>query len=107
MSTPSNAGIRAVNAAAPWSKRTLRVGGVPAAMIASSTPQRASLATPGTCTWWVDRVSLGNAARSTTSTFSPALASGSAVAEPATRAPTMITSCIATSFSCTEGARRR
>ena len=70
-----------MNAAAPWSKRTLRVGGVPAAMIASSRPQRASLATPGTCTWWVDSVSLGNVARSTTSTFSPARASSSAVAD--------------------------
>jgi hypothetical protein len=40
----------------------------------------------------VDRVSLGNLARSTTKTSYPARASSIAVGEPAQRAPTTITS---------------
>ena len=96
-STPSNSRILALKAAVAWSNRTVRVGGVPAARTWSSRPHRASAAHPGTCTWWVDRVSLGNVARSTASTFSPRLASSMAVAAPATRVPTMITSYIAVS----------
>src|SRR6185437_6378714 len=93
--------------ASPWTKRTSRVRGVPAASTASSTPHLASRATPGSCTWWVDRVSLGNVARSTTSTFRPRRASSIAVEAPATRAPTMITSYITASSLVVqeEGAR--
>src|SRR5215813_8506856 len=76
-------------------------------MIGSSRPQRASRATPGSCTWWVDRVSLGNVARSTMSTFRSRRASSIAVGAPATRAPTMITSYITASSLVVheEGAR--
>src|SRR6188472_1707805 len=55
-------------------------------------PQRRSRATPGTWTWWVESVSLGNAARSTARTFRPRRARSSAVEAPATRAPTTMTS---------------
>ena len=58
-------------------------------------PQRCSAATPSGCTMWVETVSLGNLARSTTSTRSPRRASSIAVGEPAQRAPTTMTSYVA------------
>ncbi len=64
------------------------------AITLSSNPQRLSRATPGSCTWCVDIVSLGKIARSTTSTRYPLRLSNKPVDEPATRAPITITSYI-------------
>jgi hypothetical protein len=91
-STPWKAGKRPSSTTSPVSNLTARVGGAPEATTRSSSPQRRSLATAGRCTWWLERVSLGKLARSTTSTLQPPRASSIAVDEPATRAPTTITS---------------
>ena len=56
-------------------------------MTSSSSPHRWSAATPGAWITWVERVSLGNVARSTASTRYPLRASSMAVGEPAARAP--------------------
>ncbi len=58
----------------------------------SSTPRRSRIFTPEGCTPWVEAVSLGNRARSTRHTLTPARTSKVASGEPAHRAPTMITS---------------
>jgi hypothetical protein len=59
---------------------------------ASTSPQRLNAATAGACTTCVETVSLGNSARSTTSTRWPMRASSMAVGEPAQRAPMTIAS---------------
>src|SRR5262245_8682359 len=65
------------------------------AAIRSSRPQRASRAGP--CRWmkWPSGMTLGKAARSTSSTLQPFRARSIAVGAPAQRAPMTITSCIA------------
>src|SRR5882724_6696146 len=68
------------------------MGGHPVAARRSSRPHRDSAPTPRGCTRWVDTVSLGKVARSTTSTRYPFRASNIAVGEPAQRAPTTIAS---------------
>lgn len=52
---------------------------------------------------WVDRVSLGNSARSTTTTSCPDLASSIAVAAPAQRAPTTTSAFSTRGFRASEG----
>jgi hypothetical protein len=52
----------------PKSNEYVLIGGQPVAVTWSSSPQRRSAATPGPWIMWVDSVSLGNIARSTTST---------------------------------------
>jgi hypothetical protein len=55
-------------------------------------PQRRSWTTPLRAIEWVETVSLGNDARSTTATSWPRRANSIAVADPATRPPTTTTS---------------
>src|SRR3954468_20485199 len=76
----------------PKSKEYVSSGGQPVAVTASSRPHRRSAATPGAWIAWVESVSLGKVARSTSSTRWPARASSIAVGEPAQRAPTTIAS---------------
>ena len=52
----------------PKSNEYVSIGGQPVALTASSRPQRCRAATPGAWMMCVDTVSLGNVARSTTST---------------------------------------
>lgn len=78
----------------PKSKLYGANGGHPEARTASSNPQRCSAATPGGWITWVESESLGNVARSTSSTLWPARASSMAVGAPAHRAPTTIASYI-------------
>src|SRR3954454_12367211 len=68
------------------------IGGVPAATIRSSSPQRESWRTPARIRPCVDTVSTPRPERSTTATRAPARASSSAVDAPATRPPTTTTS---------------
>ncbi len=68
------------------------IGGQPVALTRSSNPHRCRAATPGAWIMWVERVSLGNVARSTASTRYPFRASNMAVGEPAVRAPMMMAS---------------
>jgi hypothetical protein len=68
------------------------MAGQPVAVSRSSSPQRRRAATPGGCSRWVETVSLGKVARSTTRTFQPWRASSMAVGDPAQRAPTTMTS---------------
>ena len=68
------------------------MGGQPVAVSRSSSPQRRSEATPGGCSRWVETVSLGKVALSTTRTLWPLRASSIAVGDPAQRAPTTIAS---------------
>src|SRR5581483_373386 len=89
---PSNAAKLPSRTSGPGSNRTRRAGGAPEAITRSSSPQRASRTTPGSCTWWVESVSLGKVARSTRRTRRPLRASSIAVEDPATLAPTTITS---------------
>src|SRR5829696_2365996 len=72
---------------------TVRISGAPLSTTASSSPHRASWTRPPRAMAWVESVSLGNVARSTTRTSSPWFASSMAVAAPAQRAPTTMTSC--------------
>ena len=74
-------------------KETSRRAGAPDASTPSSRPHRWSCTTPLRAIAWVDSVSAGNVARSTSTTSWPARASSRAVAAPAQRAPTTTTSC--------------
>ena len=76
----------------PKSNAYVCIGGHPVAVSRSINPHRARAAAPSGCTTCEDTVSLGNVARSTTSTRYPFRASSIAVGEPAQRAPTMIAS---------------
>jgi hypothetical protein len=55
-------------ASAPTSNVTVRIGGQLDAVSLSSSPHRSSLATPGCQMMWVEMVSLGKEALSTSST---------------------------------------
>ena len=71
----------------PKSKRTVSRNGEPVARTRSSRPHRASRAVPAAWMVWPDRTSLGNVARSTTSTRRPRRARSMAVGAPAQRLP--------------------
>ena len=92
-STPARSFTGSVRSSPPTAKVTSRIAGAPVASTRSSRPQRASWTTPPRAIAWVDRVSLGSCARSSTAASCPRAASSRAVAEPATRAPTTTTSC--------------
>src|SRR5262245_111789 len=68
------------------------MGGHPVVVRRSRRPHLDSAAAPSGCTRWVDTVSLGKVARSTTRTRYPFRASNIAVGEPAQRAPMTMTS---------------
>jgi hypothetical protein len=95
-STPWAGLMPIVTDSVPKSKRVSRTGGVPASMTRSSTPHRDSRTTLPRMSAWVDSVSAPYRPRSTSSTRSPRRASSIAVAAPATRAPTMMTSWVRT-----------
>jgi hypothetical protein len=76
----------------PKSKAYVWIGGHPVAMSRSSRPHLRSDPTPVGWTTWVEIVSLGNVARSTSSTRYPFRANSIAVGDPAHRAPTTIAS---------------
>jgi hypothetical protein len=76
----------------PKSNEYLSMGGQPVATTSSSSPQLRRAATPGAWIRWVETVSLGNVARSTTRTRYPRRASSIATGEPAQRAPTTMAS---------------
>src|SRR6266511_4069070 len=69
-----------------------RMAGAPLSRTAWSSPHRCSCTMPGRAIWCVDIVSVERAFRSRRATSCPCLASRSAVAAPAARAPTTITS---------------
>ena len=91
MEKPSRGGGVPLITIGPKSKVYDSIGGVCFAM-ASSSPHRPSAATAGAWATWVDTVSLGNVAWSTSNTRNPCRASSIAVGAPAHRAPTMIAS---------------
>src|SRR5687768_10197849 len=66
------------------------MGGHPVAFSRSRRPHLDRALTPSGCRMWVDTVSLGKVARSTTNTRYPCRASNIAAGEPAQRAPTTI-----------------
>src|SRR5262245_3188952 len=70
------------------------MGGAPLATTVSRRPQRESWTTPARTRECVEVVSLGKAARSSSTTSWPARASSIAVAAPAHRAPTTTTSAV-------------
>src|SRR5919201_6410633 len=76
----------------PKSNEYVSIGGHPGAISSSRSPHRRNASTPGAWMRWVDKVSLGNPARSTTRTRYPLRASSMAVGDPAQRAPTTIAS---------------
>jgi hypothetical protein len=76
----------------PALKVTCLMAGAPLFTTSSRRPQRRSWTTPLRAIEWVDTVSLGNDAWSTTTTSCPRRASSMAVADPATRPPTITTS---------------
>ena len=91
-STPAVGLTVRVNWPSAVPKVTCRTAGVPVASTSSSSPQRFSWTTPPRDRAWVDKVSLGNCALSTSATSWPIRASSMAVEAPAARAPTTITS---------------
>ncbi len=76
----------------PKSNAYVCIGGHPVAVSRSISPHRARAAAPSGCTTCEETVSLGNVARSITSTRYPFRARSIAVGDPAQRAPTMIAS---------------
>ena len=76
----------------PKSKEYDSIGGHPVATTRSRSPHFASAAEPSGWMMWVESMSLGNFALSTTSTRYPLRAKHIAAGDPAQRAPITITS---------------
>ena len=89
---PSTAGGGPLMTNGPKSIVNPESGGAPEAATRSNRPHCRSSAIAGTCSRCVDSTSLGNVARSSSSTRCPWRARSMAVGEPATRAPTTIAS---------------
>ena len=83
---------RSVSPLAVLLEKDERTGGAPLSSTSPSGPHRDSWTTPPRTSEWVEVVSLGSRARSSSRTSWPARASSMAVAAPAARDPTTMTS---------------